>query len=76
MLIETPYKNGDTISLKLSSGEEVVARLEEERDDTLKLSKPLMLTPTQETGRQAQRQTTTLSSNGSWNITTCQVNNQ
>ena len=48
MLIETPYKNGDTISLKLSSGEEVVARLEEERDDTLKLSKPLMLTPTQE----------------------------
>jgi hypothetical protein len=48
MLIETPYKNGDTISLKLSSGEEVVARLEEERDDSLKLTKPLMLTPTQE----------------------------
>ena len=48
MIIETPYKNGDTISLKLSSGEEVVARLEEEREDSLKLSKPLMLTPTQE----------------------------
>ena len=30
MLIETPLQNGDTISLKLSSGEEIVARLEEE----------------------------------------------
>ena len=30
MLIETPYKNGDTVSLKLSSGEEIVGRLEEE----------------------------------------------
>lgn len=48
MLIETPYKNGDTISLKLSSGEEVVARLEEEKDGELKISKPLMLTATQE----------------------------
>jgi len=27
MLIEIPYKNGDTVSLKLSSGEEIVARL-------------------------------------------------
>ena len=28
MIIETPYKEGDTVSLKLSSGEEIVARLE------------------------------------------------
>lgn len=48
MIIETPYKNGDTISLKLTSGEEVVARFEEETDDYVKVQKPLMLTATQE----------------------------
>lgn len=48
MLIETPYKNGDTISIKLSSGEEVIARLEEESDSYIKVYKPLMLTATQE----------------------------
>jgi hypothetical protein len=30
MLLETPYKNGDTISLKLSSGEEILGRLDSE----------------------------------------------
>ena len=48
MLIEAPYKNGDTISLKLTSGEEVVARLEEETNNGFKLNKPLMLTMTQQ----------------------------
>lgn len=48
MLIEAPYKNGDTISLKLTSGEEVVARLEEETNKGFKLNKPLMLTMTQQ----------------------------
>ena len=43
MLIETPYKEGDVISLKLTSGEEVVARLEKETNDTIELHKPLML---------------------------------
>ena len=43
MLIETPYKVGDTISLKLTSGEEVVARLEEETDATYTLHKPMVL---------------------------------
>lgn len=43
MLIETPYKNGDTVSLKLTSGEEVVARLEEETGTHTVLHKPMVL---------------------------------
>lgn len=48
MLIDAPFKSGDTVSLKLNSGEEVVARLEEDADSILKVSKPLMLTATQD----------------------------
>lgn len=43
MLIETPYKVGDTISLKLSSGEEIVARLDSEDDTYYTLKKPMVL---------------------------------
>ena len=43
MLIETPYKNGDTVSFKLSSGEELVARLEEESGEYFSLKKPMVL---------------------------------
>jgi len=43
MLIETPYKEGDTISLKLSSGEEIVARLDKEDDTYYTLKKPMVL---------------------------------
>ena len=43
MLIETPYKAGDTVSLKLSSGEEIVARLECEDDNYFTLRKPMVL---------------------------------
>ena len=43
MLIETPYKIGDTVSLKLSSGEEIVARLEEETATKFVLNKPMVL---------------------------------
>lgn len=43
MLIETPYKAGDTVSLKLSSGEEIVARLEEETSTRFVLNKPMVL---------------------------------
>ena len=43
MLLETPYKIGDTVSFKLTSGEELVARLEEETDKTFKLHKPMVL---------------------------------
>jgi hypothetical protein len=48
MLIEAPYKNGDTVSIKLTSGEEVVARLEEQKADSFILHKPLMVTATQQ----------------------------
>lgn len=43
MLIETPYKTGDTVSLKLSSGEEIVARLDAESDTRFTLHKPMVL---------------------------------
>ena len=43
MLVENSYSNGDTISIKISSGEELVARLEEEKDDKIILYKPMML---------------------------------
>ena len=43
MIIETPYKVGDTVSLKLSSGEEIVARLEEETTTKFTLKKPMVL---------------------------------
>ena len=43
MLLETIYKKGDTISLKLTSGEEMVANLVEENDNELVLSKPMVI---------------------------------
>ena len=43
MIIETPYKVGDTVSIKLNSGEEMIARLDEETADHLVLNKPLIL---------------------------------
>ena len=43
MIIETPYKNGDTVSLKLTSGEEIVARLDEETATQVVIHKPMVL---------------------------------
>ena len=43
MIIETPYKDGDTVSFKLASGEEVVARLDKETSSSYKISKPMVL---------------------------------
>ena len=43
MLLEVPYKKGDTVSIKLVSGEEVVARIEAINDTSFKLHKPLTL---------------------------------
>jgi len=43
MIIDTPWKNGDTVSFKLSSGEEIVARLEEESADAYRIKKPMVL---------------------------------
>lgn len=48
MIIETPYKSGDTISFKTVAGEEVIARLEEEKGNKLKVSKPMALTASQQ----------------------------
>jgi len=43
MLIEAPYKVGDNVSFKLSSGEEIVARLEKEDEKSYTLKKPMVL---------------------------------
>lgn len=43
MIIETPYKAGDTVSFKLASGEEVVARLDKEDDTSYAIRKPMVL---------------------------------
>lgn len=44
MLIEKPLNAGDVVSVKLISGEEIIARLEEETDAYIKVSKPLTVT--------------------------------
>jgi hypothetical protein len=41
MFIETPIKNGDTVTLKLISGEEVVGRLSDITESYFTLSKPM-----------------------------------
>ncbi len=41
MLFEKPIASGDVVSIKLISGEELIARFEEETNDTVKVSKPL-----------------------------------
>jgi hypothetical protein len=48
MLLEVPYKENDIISMKLGSGEEIVGKLLSEDEGNLQVSKPLMLTATQE----------------------------
>ena len=47
MIIETPYKVGDVVSIKLNNGEEIIARLDEEKSSKLKLSKPMALVATE-----------------------------
>lgn len=48
MIIETPYKNGDTITIKTMAGEEIVARLVEENDKTITVLKPMVIMATQQ----------------------------
>ena len=43
MLIEAPYKVGDTVSFKLNSGEELVARFDTEDAKSFTLRKPMVL---------------------------------
>ena len=41
MLLEKPIASGDVVSIKLISGEEIIARLDSETADTVKVTKPL-----------------------------------
>ena len=43
MIIETPHKVGDTVSFKLNSGEEIIARLDAQDDKAYTLHKPMVL---------------------------------
>ena len=42
MLIEAPYSAGDVVSVRLSSGEEIVGKLLADDTTTIKLKQPLM----------------------------------
>ena len=44
MLINKGFSNGDIVSLKITNGDEIVARFEEETDSTIKFSRPLAVT--------------------------------
>jgi hypothetical protein len=43
MLIQVPYKEGDVVSIKLSSGEEMIANLYKEEATTITVEKPMMI---------------------------------
>jgi hypothetical protein len=44
MLIDKGFSQGDTVSLKLINGDELIARFEEETDKEYKISKPMGVT--------------------------------
>lgn len=48
MIIETPYKANDTITIRTNAGEEIVARFAEENDKTITVTKPMTLQATQQ----------------------------
>ena len=48
MIIEAPYTMGDTVSIKLNSGEEMIARIEAEDSTHVTVMKPLMLMATEQ----------------------------
>lgn len=48
MIIEAPYKVNDTVTVKTTAGDELVARFVEENDKTVTLQKPLALMATQQ----------------------------
>tara|TARA_X000000950_G_scaffold237998_1_gene289856 strand:+ start:617 stop:907 length:291 start_codon:yes stop_codon:yes gene_type:complete len=48
MLLESSYKEGDTISFKTVAGEEIVARLVKKDTTHIKVKKPMALTMTKE----------------------------
>jgi hypothetical protein len=48
MIIETPYKQNDTVTLRTIAGDEVVARFVEENNSTITVTKPLAVVVTQQ----------------------------
>ena len=46
MLIETPYKINDVVTIKLKSGEELVGKVEADDEKAIKVSTPLTLIAT------------------------------
>ena len=44
MLIDKGFTNGDIVSLKLTNGDELIARFDSETADEVKISKPLAIT--------------------------------
>ena len=47
MIIETPYKVGDTVTIKTTAGEEVIARLVGETDKAITITKAMAIVATQ-----------------------------
>lgn len=47
LLINKGYTSGDVISIKLSNGDEIIARFEEEANGVVKINRPLALTMSQ-----------------------------
>jgi len=43
MLVQTPFKKGDTVSMKLITGEELMTRIDKIEDDAYVCHKPLSL---------------------------------
>lgn len=48
MIIETPYKTNDTVTIRTTAGEEIVARFTEEDTYSISVTKPLALMVTQQ----------------------------
>jgi hypothetical protein len=46
MIIETPYKAGDTVTIKTAAGEEIVARMVEENASSITVQKPMAIMAT------------------------------
>lgn len=44
MLIDKGHKTGDIISIKLTTGEELIARFEAENNESIKVDRPLLIT--------------------------------
>ena len=48
MIIETPYKATDIVTIKTTGGEEVVSRFVEEDDKSITVEKPMAIMATQQ----------------------------